>query len=249
MQILGISGKAMHGKDTCALIAQEIAVELGMQLGMWAMAHPLKAIVYGEANGDHTFDDIWHTKPPQVRRALQLRGTEEGRLKFGESLWTLQSEAYLKLFATHFPIDGVVFTDIRFPNEVDFIRSGGVDPNVYHIRAFREELASTGWTLEKDGEQDPEDPVEFAALLDAEQAAMERANARTAGLIGTGQALYITSDRPTLTGEAAQHASETALDVLDLQKDFDGVINNDLDVTFDDLRDQLTPYVKRMFDL
>jgi len=251
MKVIGISGKAMHGKDTCARIAQEIAASHGILLGTWALAHPLKANVFGEADGRYSFEEVWYEKPPEVRSTLQRRGTEQGRLKYGEALWTLQSQAYVRLFSENFPIDGVIFTDVRFPNEVDFIRAGGVDVNVAFQQMFTEEMASAGWPIPgpMDVDVDPEDPVEFINKLDAEEASILRAEERTRALFGRGMALYIESDRPTLTGIAAQHASETSLDLLDKEKSFDGIIQNNLDVDFEGLREQLTPYILKLFDL
>lgn len=197
MKVVGISGKAYHGKDTCATIMQEIAVErYSGLLGTWAMADALKATVFGEANGDFTFEDVWERKPPEVRRMLQLRGTEQGRMKYGVNVWTLQSEAYLRVIAKRLPfVDGLIFTDIRFPNEVDFILNCG-------------------------------------SVLPARK---------------QGLALYIESDRPTLIGEAASHDSETALDHMDKNTEFSGIITNNRDTTLENLKLQLLPYVHQLF--
>lgn len=58
----------------------------------------------------------------EVRRLLQAMGTEVGRELFGETFWVDQMRKYL---GSYKPDDDVVVTGIRFPNEVDMIRSLG----------------------------------------------------------------------------------------------------------------------------
>lgn len=191
MRILSLSGKARHGKDTAGRIAREIArTEFGATLLRFSFAWPLKARCYGEAAGRITWQQIVD-KDPAVRTLLQQTGTERGRDVFGADFWTMQAEAFLRLMGEEMPeIAGVVITDTRFPNEVDFCRAGVGD--------------------------------------------------------AAGLALTIVSDRPTLTGEAARHRSETALDHLDRATAFDGVLVNDRTTTLDGLRDQLRPHVARL---
>ena len=188
MKILGISGKAQHGKDTCARIARDIASEKGFLVGSWAFAHPLKAVVYAEGAGKFTYEDVFFHKPPAVRELLQRRGTEEGRDKYGPNFWILQTEIYIKLFAENFPLDLITLTDVRFPNEVEFTRKHGTS-------------------------------------------------------------LWIHSDRPTLTGKAAEHPSETSLDNVDKTTFFDGIIDNSRNVTLLDLKEQLKPYVYKLLNI
>ena len=126
MFVIGVSGKARHGKDTVAQLIQEVGQTRGLNIMRLSMADPLKARVYAELGGEWTYEDVFHTKPPKVRETLQIVGTERGREVFGEHLWTLQAEAYLKIIEERSPfVHGVVFADIRFPNEVEFIRQGG----------------------------------------------------------------------------------------------------------------------------
>ena len=203
MKVLGISGKALHGKDTCASLIRELALEeYGKTIVPWSFGHAVKAAVFAEARGAWSFDDVWHTKPPQIRERLQKRGTEEGRHVHGENVWLLHAEAYLELFDKYFPVAGIVIPDVRFPNEVAFIRAGG--------RVQRPQIYKEGRSH------------------------------------GEGIALYISSNRPTLTGEAAKHSSETSLNDLNKEESFDGIIVNNIDTTFGDLKDQLRPYVQQL---
>jgi hypothetical protein len=249
LSILGFSARAMHGKDTCAKIAGEIMRdEFGVNMGVWALAHTLKAATFGESNGLFSFEDVWYNKPPEIRERLQKRGTEEGRNKYGENVWILQTEAYLRLFEQAMPFMGAVaIPDVRFPNEVDFVRLGGKVPDMVLNEIRRKASEDLGFTEEVEAEMLNTDP---AALLDLESTWQELVISDYALELSAskGMSLYITSDRPTLTGKAAQHLSETALDCLDKERSFDGVIVNNLDTTLEDLRVQLRPYVQALLE-
>lgn len=247
MYIIGFSAKAQHGKDTCADIFKDIAAEYDIQLAGWALADPLKATVFGEGGGTLSFEDVWITKPPHVRKRLQQRGTEEGRMVHGENVWVLQSEAYLRIIEQRMPfVDGIIFTDVRFPNEVDFIQAGGREITNLIQKEAQKRLAALGFAAYWD--EDPEDSAEFLAYCAAEADVWGALQGIT-DIPNPGLALYIESNRPTLTGEAASHPSETVLDDLDKNTVFDGIITNNLDTTLDDLADQLRPYVVEMFNL
>lgn len=198
MKILGISGKARHGKDVCTSIALDILAEEYNRLavGRFALADILKAKVYGEAKGEYTLTDVWVNKPPAIRHLLQQAGTELGRNVFGEDYWLLQAEALFGIFQSF--LDIVIVPDIRFPNEVQFIKNGGRAPT-----------------------------------------------SKESSTLTPGMSLYISSDRPTLEGKDAQHASETALDNYP-KSNFDGVIINNMDTTFDMLREQLRPFLRKL---
>lgn len=63
---------------------------------------------------------------PDVRRLLQRFGTEGGREVFGKSFW-VETAAWRVWEALEQGATRFVFTDVRFPEEVDFIRRvGGV---------------------------------------------------------------------------------------------------------------------------
>jgi hypothetical protein len=234
MKVLSISARAMHGKDFTAAIAQELAAEVGMKFARFSFAWPLKARVFAEGAPTGL---SWHdiaTKPPAVRKLLQEVGTERGRNVFGEDFWMLQAEAFLRLMEeADKSLDGVIIADCRFPNEVEFARLGGFAPSL--VRQ----------TISKVMDQDLEgqDPVfRIGAYLMGVKAKLFKHQLEK----GSGLALYIQSDRPTLTGEAALHPSETALDSLDKSTAFDGVIVNNLTTTAEDIRQQLMPHILRL---
>jgi len=248
LKLLGFSGKALHGKDTCARIAREIAEEeLGLEMGQWAFAYLLKALVYAEADHQFSLEDVFYNKPAEVRERLQLRGTEEGRDKYGEDLWLLGTAAMLHILENTTKLQGVTITDVRFPNEVSFVRLGGVTAQSIFFTKLAEVLDATEYdSLEDTIFTDPDALAKSLALEDkainAAKAVLEDELAKAKGMV-----LYIKSDRPTLTGEAASHPSEIALDWIPSSR-FDGIITNNLDTTFEDLRNQLRPFVYKLFD-
>lgn len=243
MRVLSFSAKSGHGKDTCARIAQEIFhQEHNKNLGIWSFAHPLKALVYGEGAGRLTFDDVWVKKPPEVRDRLQKRGTEEGRMVFGEDVWVLQTEAYLKIMEAWGFVHAVAIPDARFPNEITFTQLGGNTGS--RVLGEISELVKgvLGYTDEREEDLLKNDPqalyqldIEYGEMVNHLWAQrVERA---------PGLSIWIESDRPTLTGEAAQHASETAFDHWNKAERFDHIITNNTATSFEDLRVQLRPII------
>lgn len=129
--LVGIAGYARAGKDTAA----QGLVDIGWTKA--AFADPLKRaletlnpIVDVDYDGigvsaDRLSDDLkyWNgwdslkTANAEVRRLLQVFGTEVGRNLFGEDFWVKQA------------LDGAypytVFSDVRFKNEADAIREAG----------------------------------------------------------------------------------------------------------------------------
>lgn len=140
--LVGLAGRARSGKDTVgnALVegygfrrfafadkVKQAALALDPLIGTFtgvpggtirgpAVPHRLSQVVKSVG-----MDDAKMTVP-EVRRILQYMGTEAGREIHGVNLWT---EAIWKdLYGSAQP---TVITDVRFPNEVDFIRNmGGV---------------------------------------------------------------------------------------------------------------------------
>lgn len=244
MRIVSYSGKAGQGKDTCARLTQEILRdEHGKNLAIWSFGHPLKATVYSESRGWYSIEEVWDIKPPEVRTKLQRRGTEEGRLKYGEDVWTLQNEAFLRIFETWGFVDAVAIPDARFPNEVEFIKLGGRVPSLLRQGIEEEVLEDLGLTAEEEDYLLRNDPPELYAL---EKKFNDLVNTRyEQEKLRGGVTVRIRSDRPTLTGEAALHPSETSLDHLP-DSEFDFIIVNNRTHTFEDLKEQLRPVVKTL---
>ena len=144
MNLIGIAGGAGSGKDTVAkLLVQEY------DFVRMAFADPMKRIVM--AVWPFTPEQLWgpssrraETPPgrdrPTAREALQLLGTEWGR-KLDEDVWVrrtlMEAEHLLGRGGLYTPQvgyrpigglarpGGVVISDVRFDNEVDWIRKAG----------------------------------------------------------------------------------------------------------------------------
>lgn len=126
LQIIGLSGKAGVGKD---YIAQQFLQPLGFQ--QISLADHFKLTIVGRKLA--TFQEVFHTKPPHVRKLLQEEGTERGRNVYGEDVWCDTLYATVLLHAARNNQTRWVIPDVRFPNEVQFIQQvGGV---VYRIWA------------------------------------------------------------------------------------------------------------------
>lgn len=140
-RIVGLTGYARHGKDSVA----EVLVKYGYE--RYALADSMKQALLvldpyvignpdekGKAEGP---DGFWRPirlsklvrhkrwegakKEPEVRRLLQVFGTEVGRSMLGEDVWI---EALVKSVPNFYSDHGprVVISDVRFLNEARFIR-------------------------------------------------------------------------------------------------------------------------------
>ena len=130
-KIIGLSGYAKSGKDT---VGQYLVSNYGFN--RVAFADSVRQGVYALnpfiPNGDSfvrlqtVVDSLgWDTAKediPEVRRLLQLYGTEAGRDIHGQNIWidNLQYKVETLLENSH-----VVITDVRFENEFEYVESVG----------------------------------------------------------------------------------------------------------------------------
>lgn len=118
IQIIGISGKAGSGKDW---ISQNILKPLGFH--QWSFAWHFKVWLIGK--GEATYEEVFHTKPPHIRKLLQLEGTERGRMVYGENVWGDTMYAWFQVINEFWGINKFVVPDIRFPSEVNVVHNLG----------------------------------------------------------------------------------------------------------------------------
>lgn len=124
--IIGLSGYAGSGKDTVCEIIQKTGF-----FQRKAFADPIRNVVWAlnpilnremntvrEAVNALGWDEAKRTFP-ELRRLLQVTGTEVGRKMFAEDFWV--AIAMRDVSAT----DDVVFTDVRFYNEAIAIKNKG----------------------------------------------------------------------------------------------------------------------------
>ena len=132
--LIGLCGYAGVGKDTAAQVLLE---ELRFQ--RIAFADPIKGallaldpLVPGTGPGEflrlsefaegRDWSEI--KEYPEVRRLMQIMGTEVGRNLFDPEIWVRLAERKLE---STLSVGDVVITDVRFPNEARLIRGyGGV---------------------------------------------------------------------------------------------------------------------------
>jgi hypothetical protein len=144
IKLIGISGKANVGKDYVARI---------LKARGWTPFHfalHLKMDAIGKGEG--TYEEVMVTKPPHVRRRLQLKGTEEGRMVYGEDIWIKTLDAWLTYFSTQWQKNSFVIPDVRFENEAEYIKSrGGI-----LIRVISEDRLSNSKLTEEQKAHDSE---------------------------------------------------------------------------------------------
>jgi len=114
-EVVVASGKVGAGKDRLAQILRPLGY---LQL---AFAWPLKLGAIRDV--EFTFEEVFHTKPRQVREYLQREGVRMRQIE--EDYWVNQLDA---LFRLHSEIGGherFIITDCRFPNELEWARRRG----------------------------------------------------------------------------------------------------------------------------
>lgn len=132
MKLIGLTGKAGAGKDTLASLILEHTTGTTR-----AFADPLRRAakeIFGLTD-DQMTDRVlkeqvipyWGKSP---RRLLQLLGTESVRDVFGTDTWVKNADLRLQALERTeadeaLPIEVVVWTDCRFPQEAEWIRANG----------------------------------------------------------------------------------------------------------------------------
>ena len=123
--IIGLAGKMGSGKD---YIAQQYIIPLVKKMGteilQMSFADQIKINVM--TNHNVPYDDVFVKKTLNSRKLLQLEGTERGRNILGQDIWIKYFDAWSKVYTAR-GIDCVITTDIRFKNELVYIkRNNGI---------------------------------------------------------------------------------------------------------------------------
>lgn len=134
LDVIGISGKAGSGKD---YIASTYLIPAGYM--PVSLADHFKITIAGR--GLATYEEVFDTKPPHVRKLLQEEGTERGRNIYGEQVWCNTLEIFMRRIAERWGMNKFVVADVRFPNEVQWVQSLG--GRVWRIEAPTRTLLST----------------------------------------------------------------------------------------------------------
>lgn len=127
MELIGISGYAVSGKDTVAEYYTE-----NCRFARYAFADTIKktaAEMFGvplEHFYDREFKEVvipfWGYSP---RYMAQIIGTECGRNLFRKDIWIKRAEVEYNKYRDNFNAGGMVIPDIRYENEAEWIQKMG----------------------------------------------------------------------------------------------------------------------------
>ena len=136
-RLIGLAGRAGVGKSTVArlLCEQHAFVEV-------ALAAPIKRALSALLDlPAATFDDPATKETPipwlrntSPRRLMQTLGTGWGRQMIADDLWRILAERHITTLtaqAERLHISGIVVSDLRYPDEADWLRTLG--GTVWHI--------------------------------------------------------------------------------------------------------------------
>lgn len=135
MQIIVISGRAQHGKDTVAKMLEHHLKAFGKNVLITHYADLLKYICKAYFNWDGIKDE-------RGRQLLQYVGTDVVR-NINPEFWVDFVSTMLKWFGTKEIVEGekgdrwnyVIIPDTRFPNEIERLKNDG--HTVIHLRVNR----------------------------------------------------------------------------------------------------------------
>lgn len=117
MFLIGLCGKMGVGKD---YIAKHIILPHIEQSMVICFADQLK--VNTMLRNNLTYKDVYVNKSAYTRQLLQLEGTENGRDKYGQDIWIRYLDNWVNVLGNR-GIKNFIITDVRFKNEIDYIRS------------------------------------------------------------------------------------------------------------------------------
>lgn len=143
MVLIGIAGKMGSGKDfiTSKYIIPFIENKIKQKILQLCLADQIKVNVMTKNN--FNYDELYIKKNDVTRKLLQVEGTEKGRNAYGENIWINYLANWMEIFSKR-GIDNFVVTDVRFKNEMDFIKKNDgimikIDaPGRNHMRLFQE---------------------------------------------------------------------------------------------------------------
>ena len=121
MEVIGLLGYQGVGKN---FIAENVLDEILPKKNtlIMAFADHFKIDCICKHNVD--YDKIFVNKDLESRKLLQKVGTEEGRDVYGENIWVKTLETWMKVYHDR-GIKRFIISDVRFQNEVDWIKSIG----------------------------------------------------------------------------------------------------------------------------
>ena len=131
---IGISGKLGSGKNY--IMENIIFPYINNNFNNKFIIHPIpisfgdqiKTELYGR-NTNILYNELFNDKTDDIRRLLQLYGTENGRNKYTENIWIRSIDCWIKLYIDRINnlyknkkiLFVIMISDIRFINEAQYI--------------------------------------------------------------------------------------------------------------------------------
>lgn len=155
LEVYGFSGKMGSGKN---YVSEKIFIPKLNHICpkntlVMALADHFKVDACAKYNVN--YDRIFIKKDDESRKMLQLAGTEEGRMKYGEDIWIRTLKTWMRIYAER-GIERIIICDVRFPNEIDFIRS--LDGKIIRLNAPNR---NKNTVMRESGG----DPIKFKSIL------------------------------------------------------------------------------------
>lgn len=169
--LIGITGRATAGKDSVGhiLVEEHGYTRFAFADALKSMALALDPIISFDEDvcddvqpkrlGDIVTNLGWEVAKtsPEVRRLLQVLGTEGVRDHIGEDAWI--RAAGMKMRRAGWPDSRIVLTDVRFPNEAMFVREHGGEmwrverdvPKLDHASESQVDALRVDFTICNDG--------------------------------------------------------------------------------------------------
>jgi hypothetical protein len=192
MLIVGITGRAQHGKDTLAQMLQRHLEERLLDVRIRRFAGALKRLLlvvnpvitptlrYGEIIAELGEEEA-KLQYPEIRRLLQQLGTGVRDI-VGEDAWIRALKRELDTRWADNPLgppDIIIIPDVRFPNEADWVR---VARNGILVRVVRPGVEATDPTHESERYVDTL-KVDYEVLNDRTLRKLNSAAKQLAGFI------------------------------------------------------------------
>jgi hypothetical protein len=126
IQIVAFSGKVGSGKD---YVAEHFFKPVASKLdksnklsGRYCIVTFADLLKYTAiAQSKVTYVNAYHCKTQESRRVLQIMGTEQGRDVYGGYVWVNGLIAQMRAHYERNQITHFIITDLRFPEELDFL--------------------------------------------------------------------------------------------------------------------------------
>lgn len=160
-KVIGLTGKAGSGKDW---LAENVVRPMGYM--RWALAWPMKNNAVAQKVA--SWREAHISKPPHVREWLQQEGTERGWMVYGEQYLCNMARAWMETMRVFNGVEKFVFSDIRFPWEVEWIdRLGGL---IVHVHSpIREKESGLGKKAREHSSETALDTFSFQYVVDNDE--------------------------------------------------------------------------------